>query len=126
MKSGVNRRVVLAEDDADISFLIEEHLLREGYEVFTTADGAEAINLIASYRPRVALLDIMMPDVDGYEICKEVQSNDWSKHIKIIFLSAKSKEADIQKGIELGAVSYITKPFSSKQLLAEVQQHLSK
>jgi DNA-binding response OmpR family regulator len=119
-------KILIVDDDPNILLSLDYLMRKNGFLVFVARNGAEALELIKSEIPELVLLDIMMPDVDGYEICKEVQSNDWSKHIKIIFLSAKSKEADIQKGIELGAVSYITKPFSSKQLLAEVQQHLSK
>ena len=119
-------KILIVDDDPNILLSLDYLMRKNGFHVFVARNGAEALELIETEIPELILLDIMMPDVDGYEICKEVQSKEWSKHIKIIFLSAKSKEADIQKGIELGAVSYITKPFSSKQLLAEVQQHLSK
>ncbi|MEY2652620.1 MAG: hypothetical protein RLZZ321_1713 [Bacteroidota bacterium] len=119
-------KILIVDDDPNILLSLDYLMRKNGFHVFVARNGAEALELIETEVPELVLLDIMMPDVDGYEICKEVQSKEWSKHIKIIFLSAKSKEADIQKGIELGAVAYITKPFSSKQLLAEVQQHLSK
>ncbi|MEN9969714.1 MAG: hypothetical protein RIR94_1921 [Bacteroidota bacterium] len=119
-------KILIVDDDPNILLSLDYLMRKNGFHVFVARNGAEALELIETEIPELVLLDIMMPDVDGYEICKEVQSKEWSKHIKIIFLSAKSKEADIQKGIELGAVAYITKPFSSKQLLAEVQQHLSK
>ena len=118
--------ILIVDDDPNILLSLDYLMRKNGFHVFVARNGAEALELIETEIPELVLLDIMMPDVDGYEICKEVQSKEWSKHIKIIFLSAKSKEADIQKGIELGAVAYITKPFSSKQLLVEVQQHLSK
>lgn len=119
-------KILIVDDDPNILLSLDYLMRKNGFHVFVARNGAEALELIETEVPELVLLDIMMPDVDGYEICKEVQSKEWSKHIKIIFLSAKSKEADIQKGIELGAVAYITKPFSSKQLLVEVQQHLSK
>ncbi len=119
-------KILIVDDDPNILLSLDYLMRKNGFHVFVARNGAEALELIETEIPELVLLDIMMPDVDGYEICKEVQSKEWSKHIKIIFLSAKSKEADIQKGIELGAVAYITKPFSSKQLLVEVQQHLSK
>jgi DNA-binding response OmpR family regulator len=119
-------KILIVDDDPNILLSLDYLMRKNGFHVFVARNGAEALELIETEIPELVLLDIMMPDVDGYEICKEVQSKEWSKHIKIIFLSAKSKDADIQKGIELGAVAYITKPFSSKQLLAEVQQHLSK
>lgn len=119
-------KILIVDDDPNILLSLDYLMRKNGFHVFVARNGAEAFELIETEIPEIVLLDIMMPDVDGYEICKEVQSKEWSKHIKIIFLSAKSKEADIQKGIELGAVSYITKPFSSKQLLAEVQQQLCK
>ena len=93
-------KILIVDDDPNILLSLDYLMRKNGFLVFVARNGAEALELIKSEIPELVLLDIMMPDVDGYEICKEVQSNDWSKHIKIIFLSAKSKEADIQKGIE--------------------------
>jgi len=76
-------------------------------------------------KPAIVLLDIMMPDVDGYEVCRQIKQNDSLKHIHIIFLSAKSKDSDISKGIEMGASLYITKPFSTRNLLEKVKELLA-
>jgi DNA-binding response OmpR family regulator len=121
MNSTVNRRVVLAEDDSDIAFLIENHLVREGYEVFTTADGAEAINLIASYRPRVALLDIMMPSATGIEVAQLIRSSSAYRETCIVLFSARSTGRDRQFLIDFDIDDYIMKPFSTHDLLDRVE-----
>lgn len=85
-------------------------------------NGTEALELVEKQIPQVVLLDIMMPDVDGYAICKHIKSSKKLKEAKVVFMSAKSKESDIQKGYDLGASLYITKPFSTRQLLKQVQE----
>jgi DNA-binding response OmpR family regulator len=93
---------------------------KKGYSVFIARDGAEALDIAGAEIPDVIILDIMMPNVDGYEVCQSVKSNDHLKDTKIIFLSAKSKEEDIQKGYDLGADLYVTKPFSTRDLIKQV------
>lgn len=99
-----------------------EFLMRkENYDVFVARDGAEALDIISEEKPDVVVLDIMMPNVDGYEVCQSIKGNAITEHIKVIFLSARSKEEDIKKGYEIGADKYLTKPFSTRNLMKEIK-----
>ena len=94
---------------------------KNGFDVMVARNGTEALEIVEKQVPDIVLLDIMMPDVDGYAICKHIKSSKKLKDAKVVFMSAKSKETDIQKGYDLGASLYVTKPFSTRQLLKQVQ-----
>ena len=98
---------------------------KNGYDVMVARNGTEALDIVGKQMPDIVLLDIMMPDVDGYEICRYIKKTVKLKHTKIVFMSAKSKEADIQKGYDLGAALYITKPFSTRELVKQIKELLS-
>lgn len=117
--------MVLAVDDnpKNLQFL-SKLLTEEGYEVGVAQDGLQAINFVTKNQPTLILLDIMMPEMDGYEVCRELKSNMITRHIPIIFLTAKTDTKDIVKGFEAGGVDYILKPFSSEELLARVKTHV--
>lgn len=117
-------KVLIVDDEPNILMSLDFLMRKEGYEVFVARNGTEAMESIQSNLPDVVLLDIMMPDVDGYEICKFIKSNQATKNCKVIFISAKSKESDIQKGYEVGADFYITKPFTNKQIVSKVKELL--
>ena len=116
------QKVLIVDDEPNILMSLEFLLHKEGYKVFVARNGAEAIEIINSNVPDVIILDIMMPEVDGYEVCQLVKGNTSTSHIKIIFLSAKTKEEDIQKGYEIGADLYLTKPFSTRNLLKKLKE----
>ena len=100
-----------------------EFLMRKkGYDVFIARDGAEALKIIDSDLPDAVILDIMMPNVDGYEVCQSIKNAEDKNHIKVIFLSAKSKAEDIEKGYKMGADLYMTKPFSTRDLIKKVAE----
>lgn len=120
-----SHKILIVDDDPNILLSLDYLMRKNGFQVFVARNGQEALDIIQTELPQLILLDIMMPDVDGYAICQHVKTSVNLKHIQIVFLSAKSKEADIQKGLELGASAYFTKPFSSKQLLLKVQELLS-
>ncbi len=98
---------------------------KNGFDVMVARNGTEALEIVEKQVPDIVLLDIMMPDVDGYAICKHIKSSKKLKEAKVVFMSAKSKETDIQKGYDLGASLYVTKPFSTRQLLKQVQELIS-
>lgn len=113
--------ILLVEDEEDILELVTYNLGKEGYQVESVTSGEEALQRIRSSPPDLVLLDLMLPGVDGLEVCKAIKSNPDTKGLSIIMLTARSEEADIVTGLELGADDYITKPFSRRVLLARVK-----
>lgn len=114
------KKILVVDDDPYILMSLEFLMKKAGHTVMIARNGTEALESIKKEIPDLILLDIMMPDVDGYSICKQVKSKKDLKHIHIIFLSAKTKESDIKKGLDLGASLYITKPFSTRDLMKQV------
>ena len=115
-------QILVVDDDPYILMSLEFLMKKEGYEVKVARNGTEALEIIERDLPELVLLDIMMPDVDGYAICRHIKSSKKLKDIKVVFLSAKSKESDIQKGYDLGASLYVTKPFSTRELMKKVRE----
>lgn len=115
------KKILVVDDDPYILMSLEFLLKKNGFDVMVARNGTEALDLVEKQVPQIVLLDIMMPDVDGYAICKHIKSHKKLKDAKVVFMSAKSKESDIQKGYDLGASLYITKPFSTRQLLKQMQ-----
>jgi DNA-binding response OmpR family regulator len=113
------------DDDPYILMSLEFLMKKNGFEVMVARNGTEALDIVEKQVPDIVLLDIMMPDVDGYAICKHIKSSKKLKEAKVVFMSAKSKETDIRKGYDLGASLYVTKPFSTRQLLKQVQELIS-
>jgi len=95
---------------------------KSGNDVMVARNGTEALDIIKKKVPHLVLLDIMMPDVDGYEICRHIKSSKKLKDAKVVFMSAKTKEADIRKGYDLGASLYITKPFSTREMMKQINE----
>ena len=115
------KKILVIEDDRDISELITYNLEREGYEIACLYDGSQAIEFVRKRKPELILLDLMLPEVDGIEICRTLKSDPNTKHIPIIMLTAKSEEADVVVGLQMGADDYIPKPFSPKVLVARIK-----
>jgi len=121
----MKKKVLIVDDEPNIVMSLEYLMRKNEFEVFIARNGAEALELLSGKVPDLILLDIMMPDVDGYEICLIVKQNPRLIHTKVVFLSAKSKITDIEKGYDLGADLYITKPFSTRALLKSVNELLT-
>ena len=119
------KKILIVDDEPNIVMSLEFLMRRNGFEVYIARNGKEALDLLSEKVPDLILLDIMMPDVDGYKICMIVKSQERFAQTRVIFLSAKSKQSDIEKGYELGADKYITKPFSTRNLLKEVNELLN-
>lgn len=119
-------KILIVDDDPNILLSLEFLLVKNGYEVLVARNGMEAIEIIEQIVPAIVLLDIMMPDVDGYVICEFIKRNERTKDSKVIFLSAKSKEADIALGYEMGADLYLIKPFSTRLLLEKITDLMNK
>jgi two-component system phosphate regulon response regulator PhoB len=114
-------RVLVIDDEADLLELVQYNLEQHGYEVTCALSGEEALTQLRSCPPDVVILDLMLPGVDGLEICKALKHDPRTATIPILMLSARSEEADIVAGLELGADDYLTKPFSPRVLLARLK-----
>ncbi len=114
-------RILLVDDEHDILELVEYNLIKEGFEVITTDNGAEGIELASEHRPNLILLDIMMPQMDGHQVCNRLKSNANLKHIPVIFLTARSDEMTEIRSLNEGADDYITKPISISRLLSHIK-----
>lgn len=113
--------ILVVDDEEDILELVRYNLSKEGFRVSTVLSGEEALKAARSSQPDVILLDLMLPGVDGLEVCRLLKQDPKTQHIPVIMLSAKGEEADIVTGLELGAADYITKPFSPRILLARLR-----
>ena len=119
------KKVILTVDDAPDNLALISELLKESFQVKVATNGKDALHIaFSSDPPDLILLDIMMPGMDGYEVCRQLKSDPQTSDIPVIFLTSKSDVADEERGFELGAVDYITKPISPPILLARVRTHL--
>ncbi len=119
------KKILIVDDEPNIVMALEYSLKKNNYEVYIARDGSEAIELASKHEPDLVVLDIMMPKVDGYEVLEFIKMQEQLQHTKVLFLSAKNKEKDIQKGLEMGANDYLTKPFSMKKLIQNIQEQLA-
>lgn len=118
----MSRKVLIADDEPSIVTSLEFLMQRRGYEVRVARDGDEAMRLVGSFQPHVVLLDVMMPRRSGVEVCREIRGNPAWRGIKVVMISAKGREADVDRGVAAGADAYVTKPFSTKALVATVDE----
>ena len=116
----MGKQVLIADDEPNIAAALEYLLQRSGYDVSIARNGDEALKLIEQNPPDLVLLDVMMPVRSGYEVCQVMRAREDWRHIKIVVLTAKGREADANKGLALGADLYITKPFSNRDLIAKI------
>ena len=121
----MNKDLILIVDDQPNNLKVIASILQEEYQLSFANSGQNALKMLERGMPDLILLDVMMPDMDGYEVCKRIISNPESKHIPVIFLSAKTSIDDIVKGFQSGAVDYITKPFNSMEVKVRVKNHLN-
>ena len=115
-------RILIAEDEPNIVTSLEFLLQKNNYEVRVARNGEEALQLVESFMPDVVLLDVMMPVRNGFEVCSRIRENQALRRVKIVMLTARGRDAERDKGLALGADAYITKPFSTKELLAKVEE----
>ncbi|MBS1134150.1 MAG: walR [Burkholderiaceae bacterium] len=118
-------KILIADDEPNILISLEYLMKREGYAVSVARDGAEALDTLRRERPTLVLLDVMMPTKTGFEVCQEVRADDELKDTLILMLTAKGRDTDVAKGLALGANDYITKPFSTKELVQKVRELLA-
>ena len=119
-----NKKILVADDEPYILRSLSFVLKKEGFDVDTAKDGKETLEKVSRFKPKILFLDVMMPEKDGYQICKQLKSNDATRDIYIIMLTARGQIIDKKKGIESGADEYITKPFSPREIVSKVRSIL--
>ena len=117
----MTQKILIVDDEPNIVISLEFLMQQAGYEVAIARDGEQALLQMAAFQPDLVLLDIMLPLRDGFEVCQKIRENgDWNR-VKVVMLSAKGRELEVSKGLALGADAYVTKPFSTRELMAQVQ-----
>ena len=117
-------RVLIADDEPNIVVSLEFMMKRAGYEVLVARDGTEALAAIRASRPALVLLDAMMPGMSGFEVCEAVRADPETRETRILMLTAKGRETDVARGVGAGADAYVTKPFSTRELVEKVRDML--
>jgi two-component system alkaline phosphatase synthesis response regulator PhoP len=114
-------KIVVIEDEDDILEVIAYNLKREGYEVITSTSGEDGLEKIEKSSPQLVVLDLMLPEIDGLELCRKLKSDPLTRNIPVIMVTAKGEESDVVLGLGVGADDYVTKPFSPRELVARVK-----
>jgi len=117
----MSRRVLIVDDEPNIVTSLEFLMRGDDYDVRVARNGEEALQLAESFRPDIVVLDVMMPQRSGFEVCQKIRENPILRDVKIIMLTAKGREVEKEKGLDLGANAYVTKPFSTKELMNTVR-----
>jgi len=120
----VGKKILIADDEPNIVVSLEFLMRQRGYEVRSVGNGEDALAAVAEFGPDLVLLDVMMPRMSGYEVCQKVRENAAWQGIRIVMLSAKGRDIEVSKGLAVGADAYVTKPFSTRDLLARVGELL--
>ncbi len=118
----MSKKILIVDDEPNIVMALEYAFKKQDFEVFIARDGEEAIDILEYTAPNIVILDIMMPNVDGYQTLKWIKNNKALEETKVVFLSAKNKTTDVDKGLEYGADKYLTKPFSVKKIIYEINE----
>lgn len=121
----MSKKILIVDDEPNIVMSLEYTFKKNNFEVFIARDGQEALDILKVQQPDIIILDVMMPMVDGYATLEQIKKDERLQHCKVVFLSAKNKESDIEKGLFLGADAYMLKPFSVKKLVEQVNDLLS-
>ena len=119
------KKILIVEDEESLLKLESILLTSRGYEVKGVADGQAALDVVFSMKPDLVLLDIMLPEIDGFEVCRQIKTNEATKHIPVIMLTAKKSREDMARGEQVGADWYITKPFKSAMVIETIQRFIS-
>ncbi len=119
------KKILIVDDEPNIVMTLEYAFKKQGFEVYIARDGTEALDILEQNVPNVVLLDIMMPNVDGYQTLEFIKSQEMLETVKVVFLTAKNKASDMEKGLKMGADKYLTKPFSVKKIGSEIQELLN-
>ncbi|QLQ25700.1 MAG: response regulator [Dechloromonas sp.] len=118
-------KILIVDDEPNIVISLEFLMKKEGFAVAVASDGDEALALVASFNPDLLLLDVMMPKKSGFEVCEALRADPERAGLKIVMLTAKGRDTEMAKGLALGADAYVTKPFSTKELVDKVKEMLA-
>jgi DNA-binding response OmpR family regulator len=118
------KKILLVDDEPDILFTVKKRLQVNGFEVETAQNGVIALEKVNTFSPDAVILDVMMPEINGYQVCRTLRENPETESLPVIMLTAKAQESDKFWGEEVGATYYVTKPFDDKELVATVKQAL--
>lgn len=117
-------RILIVDDEPSIVISLQYLMRREGYEVAVAGDGEAALQAIEAGPPDLVILDVMMPKLNGFDVCRRIRAEERWKGVRVLMLTAKGREVEMARGLELGADAYVTKPFSTKELVAEIRRLL--
>ncbi len=117
----MTKKILIVDDEPNIVISLEFLMKKEGFEVAVAVDGEEAIAKVDSFRPDLVLLDVMMPKKSGFEVCEALRADPAKAGLLVVMLTAKGRETEVAKGLAIGADAYVTKPFSTKDLVAKVK-----
>ncbi|MET0963507.1 MAG: response regulator [Noviherbaspirillum sp.] len=120
----MTHRILIVDDEPNIVLSLEFLMEQSGFEVAVARDGEEALAEMVSFRPDLVLLDVMLPRLNGYEVCQRIRASPEWAPVKVLMLSAKGRELEVSKGLALGADGYVTKPFSTRELIEQVRRLL--
>jgi DNA-binding response OmpR family regulator len=118
------RRILIVDDEPNIVLSLEYLMRREGYEVAIAADGEAALAALAEARPDLVILDIMLPKLNGFEVCRRLRADPRWRELKVLMLTARGRDTEVAKGLDAGADAYVTKPFSTRDLVAQIRDML--
>lgn len=121
----MSKKILIVDDEPNIVISLEFLMKKEGFDIAVASNGEEALAKVASFSPDLVLLDVMMPKKSGFEVCEALRADAAQSALKIIMLTAKGRDTEVAKGMALGADAYVTKPFSTKDLVAQVKTILS-
>lgn len=116
----MGKRVLIVDDEPNMITSLEFLMSRSGYEVAVARDGREALALVDEFEPHLVLLDVMLPHIDGFEVCQRIRADGRRADTRVVMLTAKARGTEVRKGMDLGADMYVTKPFSTGELVANV------
>lgn len=118
-------KILIVDDEPNIVISLEFLMKKEGFEIAVASDGDEALAKVASFKPDLILLDVMMPKKSGFEVCEALRADPAQAGLLIVMLTAKGRDTEVAKGLAIGADAYVTKPFSTKELVAKVKSMLA-
>ena len=118
-------RILIVDDEPNIVLSLEFLLRKEGYEVATAPSGDEALHQAVAFRPHLMVLDVMLPVIDGFEVCRQLRADPAQAQLKILLLTARGRAAEVERGVAVGADTYMTKPFATRDLVTKVHQLLA-